>query len=79
MALPSALERLARLRSPAWALAWPGSLVVGTFGVLALPPPATGLVLVAAIATPVLAAIAGGPSSTVAGAACCCCCHWRSS
>jgi hypothetical protein len=55
---PAALERLGSLRSPAWALVAPGSLIVGTFGVLALPPLASGLAVLAAIATPVLAAIA---------------------
>lgn len=55
---PAAMERLARLRSPAWALAAPGSLLFGTFGVLALPPVATGLAILALVATPLLAAIA---------------------
>jgi hypothetical protein len=55
---PAALERLGRLRSPAWALVAPGCLLVGTFGVLALPLLASGLVLLAQIATPVLAVIA---------------------
>ncbi len=55
---PVALGRLGRLRSPAWALAAPGSLLVGTFGVLAMPSLATGLAILAAIATPVLAVIA---------------------
>jgi hypothetical protein len=55
---PLALERLTRLRSRGWALVAPGSLLVGTFGVLALPSLATGLAIMAAIATPVLAAIA---------------------
>ena len=55
---PAALERLARLRSPAWALLGPGCLLVGTFGVLARPSFATGLAILAAVATPVLAAIA---------------------
>jgi hypothetical protein len=55
---PVALERLGRLRSPGWALVAPGSLLVGTFGVLALPSLATGLAVLAAVATPVLAAIA---------------------
>ncbi len=55
---PAALGRLARLRSPAWALLAPGSLLVGTFGVLAMPSLATGLAILAAAATPVLAAIA---------------------
>jgi hypothetical protein len=55
---PAALDRLASLRSPAWALAGPGSLLFGTFGVLALPSLATGLAVLAAVATPVLAAVA---------------------
>jgi hypothetical protein len=55
---PAALGRLARLRSPAWALLAPGSLLVGTFGVLAMPSLATGLAILAAAATPALAAIA---------------------
>lgn len=55
---PAALERLGSLRSPAWALVAPGSLIVGTFGVLALPALASGLAMLAAIATPMLAAIA---------------------
>jgi hypothetical protein len=55
---PAALERLAPLRSPAWALVGPGSLLVGTFGVLALPSLATGLAILATVATPLLAAIA---------------------
>jgi hypothetical protein len=55
---PAALGRLERLRSPAWAFALPGMLVVGTFGVLALPAMATGLALLAAVATPALACVA---------------------
>src|SRR3954464_4864030 len=55
---PAALERLGRLRSPAWALVAPGSILVGTFGVLALPLVAPGLAVLAQMATPVLAAIA---------------------
>jgi hypothetical protein len=60
VALPSpvALDRLRRLRSPAWALAAPAAIVIGTFGVLALPALATALAVLAAIGTPVLAAIA---------------------
>jgi hypothetical protein len=60
VALPchTALERLGPLRSPAWALVAPGALIFGTFGVLALPGLATGLGVLAAVATPVLAAIA---------------------
>src|SRR3954452_18834464 len=55
---PAALERLGRLRSPAWGLVAPGSILVGTFGVLALPLVARGLAVLARMATPVLAAIA---------------------
>src|SRR4051812_25000404 len=60
VALPSpvALDRLRRLRSPAWALSAPAAIAIGTFGVLALPALATALVVLAAIATPLLAAIA---------------------
>jgi hypothetical protein len=55
---PGALRRLARLRSPAWALVAPCSLLVGTFGVLAMPSFATCLAVLATVATPALAAIA---------------------
>lgn len=55
---PVALRRLERLRSPAWALVFPGILIAGTLGVLALPNMATGLVLLAGLATPPLAGIA---------------------
>jgi hypothetical protein len=55
---PAALGRLERLRSPAWAFVLPGMLLVGTFGVLALPPMATGLAMLAAVSTPALACIA---------------------
>jgi hypothetical protein len=60
VALPRSLafRSLSRLRSPAWALLGPGSLLFGTFGVLAVPRLATGLAILAVIATPVLAAIA---------------------
>ena len=60
VALPSAtaLGRLRRLRSPLWALVPPAALLFGTFGLLAFPSLATGLALLAAIATPALAAIA---------------------
>jgi hypothetical protein len=43
-----------RLRSPGWALLLPGALMVGTFGVLAVPHGATGLAALAEVATPVL-------------------------
>jgi len=55
---PTALHPLRRLRSPVWALLGPGSLVFGTFGVLAHPRLANALVAIAAIATPVLAVVA---------------------
>jgi hypothetical protein len=47
-----------RLRSPAWALVLPGSLIVGTFGVLAVPASPTDLAVLAAVATPLLAGLA---------------------
>jgi hypothetical protein len=47
-----------RLRSPGWALVLPGALIVGTFGVLAVPGSATGLAVLAAVATPVLIGLA---------------------
>jgi hypothetical protein len=52
-----ALERLGRLRSPAWAAVLPGMIIVGTFGLLALPSMAPGLILLASVATPLLAAL----------------------
>ena len=59
VALPdaSALGRLRRFRSPAWALLPPGMIVVGTFGVIGLPATAFGLVTLAALATPLLAGL----------------------
>jgi hypothetical protein len=47
-----------RLRSSGWALVLPGALMVGTFGVLAVPHGATGLAVLAAAATPVLVVLA---------------------
>jgi hypothetical protein len=41
---------LPRLRSPCWAVVLPGALLVGTFGVLAVPHGATGLAVLAALA-----------------------------
>jgi hypothetical protein len=60
VALPKAhaLDRLGRLRSPAWAAVLPGTIIVGTFGLLALPSMAPGLVLLASVATPLLAVLA---------------------
>lgn len=52
------LPRLARLRSPRWAVVLPGSIIFGTFGLLLLPPLAFGVVFLAAVTTPVLALIA---------------------
>jgi hypothetical protein len=60
VALPrgDALGSLRRLRSPAWAAALPGALVVGTFGPLDAHSFALGLILLGALATPPLAAVA---------------------
>jgi hypothetical protein len=60
VALPraDALQPLGRLRSPAWAALLPGSILLGTFGPLALPPFAVALVVMAAVATPLLAVVA---------------------
>lgn len=48
---------MARLRSPAWALLLPGSIIVGTFGLL-LPSMALAVLLLSAVTTPVLAVLA---------------------
>lgn len=60
VALPrgNALESLRRLRSPAWAGVLPGCIVVGTFAPLGAQTFAVGLVVLAALATPPLAAVA---------------------
>jgi hypothetical protein len=60
VALPraGALARLSRLRSPAWALILPGVIVVGTFAPLWRPSLASALVVLAALATPLLALVA---------------------
>jgi hypothetical protein len=55
---PDALGQLGRLRSPLWALLLPGSIIVGTFGVIAWPSMAPALVILGAVATPLLTAIA---------------------
>ena len=59
VALPrgNALGSLGRLRSPAWAAVLPGCIVVGTFGPLGAHSFALGLILLAAVATPPLAAV----------------------
>ena len=54
----NALTSLRRLRSPAWAAVLPGCIVVGTFAPLGARSFALGLILLAALATPPLAAIA---------------------
>jgi hypothetical protein len=60
VALPrgDALTRLARLQSPVWAVVLPVMILAGTFGVLALPTVAPRLLVVAAVATPLLAMLA---------------------
>jgi hypothetical protein len=47
-----------RWRSRGWALVLPGALILGTFGVLAVPNGATVLAVLAAVATPVLVVLA---------------------
>lgn len=49
--------RLRRVRSPAWAALLPGSILVGTFGMLQVPSMALMIVVLAAVTTPVLALI----------------------
>ncbi len=67
MALPraDALERLGRLRSPAWAAVLPGMIIVGALVLLALPSMAPGLILLASVATPLLAGLASSWSRAV--------------
>ncbi len=74
VALPraDALRPLGRLRSPAWAALLPGSILLGTFGPLALPSIAVGLVVLAIAATPPLAviglvAVVRGPRAALRG------------
>jgi hypothetical protein len=55
---PSRSAVYKRLRSPLWALVLPCALMVGTFGVLDVPHGATGLAVLAAVATPVLVGLA---------------------
>jgi hypothetical protein len=55
---PADSAGLTRLRSRGWALVLPAALMVGTFGVLAVPHGATGLAVLAAVATPVLVVLA---------------------
>lgn len=60
VALPraDALETLRTLRSPAWAALLPGSIIFGTFVPLIWPSAALGLVILAGLATPILATVA---------------------
>jgi hypothetical protein len=60
VALPrrGALAPLARLNSPMWAAALPGSIVIGTFGPLWHPSFACALVVLATVTVPLLAVIA---------------------
>ena len=60
MLVPQAepLRRLARLRSPLWAALLPASIVIGTFGLIALPRTAPATLMIAAVTTPLLALIA---------------------
>jgi hypothetical protein len=53
----TAFARLGRLRSPAWVAVLPGMIILGTFGVARLPATAFGLVVLAALATPLLAIV----------------------
>lgn len=53
-----ALQRLSRLRSPLWTALLPGSIVIGTFGLLAVRWMAPTLLVAAAVTTPILASIA---------------------
>jgi hypothetical protein len=53
-----ALGQLVSLRSPLWAILLPGSIIIGTFGVLAWPSMAPALVILAAAATPLLTVVA---------------------
>ena len=54
----NALGSLGRLRSPAWATVLPGCILIGTFAPLDVHSVALGLILLAALATPPLAAVA---------------------
>jgi hypothetical protein len=54
----AAFNRLSRLRAPAWLAVLPATIIVGTFGPLAVPPLARILVLLAAVVMPLLAMMA---------------------
>ncbi len=51
-------RRLTGLRSPLWAALLPASIVVGTFGLIALPRTAPATLVIAAVTTPLLALVA---------------------
>ncbi|HWE10507.1 MAG TPA: hypothetical protein VG325_14235 [Solirubrobacteraceae bacterium] len=51
-------RRLGRLRSPLWTMLLPGSIIVGTFGLIALPRSASAALLASAVTTPLLALVA---------------------
>jgi hypothetical protein len=55
---PEALAGLERLRSPAWAAALPGSILIGTFAPLWQRPFATAFIALSAVVTPLLAVVA---------------------
>jgi hypothetical protein len=52
------LRRLTALRSPLWAALLPISIIVGTFGLIALPRSAPATLMLAAVTTPLLALVA---------------------
>jgi hypothetical protein len=52
------LRRLGGLRSPLWAALLPASIIVGTFGLIALPRTATATLITAAVTAPLLALVA---------------------
>ena len=60
VALPDAgaFRGLARVSSPVWVAVLPGMILVGTFGVLAMPEMASALVVLAALVMPLLAGVA---------------------
>lgn len=55
---PRALQSLARLRSPLWTALLPGSIILGTFGVLAAHWMAPTMLVAAAVTTPLMAIVA---------------------
>jgi hypothetical protein len=55
---PQPFQRLGRLRSPLWSALLPGSIIVGTFGLIALPRTASTTLMASAVTTPLLALVA---------------------